>query len=220
MSSRVRTLCRYVVAIVVTALALTGRVALEPVLGPYQRYVTFYLGVITVAALVGTGPAIVTAALGFAAASQLVPPPTSTPFGRMAAGAAFVFINGVLIAVFDAIRKSRTRELAHVVHLHDLARASLAIGASPTLQAMLETLTREARVLIGAQHAVTTVQAEAPGTPPLVAVDATCGDADVADPSARAGMADVVRRTGRPVRLPSPVRTTAATPLRGWLAAP
>lgn len=216
-----RSIGRYGLAILAVGVALAARLALEPVLGPYQRYVTFHLCVIVVAALAGTGPALLATGLGAVAATHIAPPPTSDAFGRMAAGGAFVLIDVVLIAVVGALRRSRARELAHVRRLHVLAQASLAIRAAPTLQAICDALTAQARALLGAQQAVTTLHATVTGGEPRVTVDTVPGGIRIA-PDVTARMARVVGRIGRPGRLRAADGVTSArsSPPCGWLAAP
>jgi PAS domain-containing protein len=67
-------LWRYLGAVLVTAVAVLGRYALEPWLGTAFPFITFFPAVAIVAWLAGVGPAILSAALAVVAANMLFLP--------------------------------------------------------------------------------------------------------------------------------------------------
>ena len=72
------TVFRYGLAIVVTAVALWVRRALDPYLGDYTPYTTLYAGVAVLSIYAGIGPTILSSLLGLAGALYWFAPPRNT----------------------------------------------------------------------------------------------------------------------------------------------
>jgi signal transduction histidine kinase/ActR/RegA family two-component response regulator len=156
LSQRLDPAARYGAALAAVAAALAGGVALDPLFGVRQPYLTFYLAVTLVAGLFGTGPALLAVAGSLLAATTLLPAwPTDLDTSVwFVASASFVFVSAVTLVMFETSRVARAREAGHALRLGALARASIAIASAPTLRETLGAVTRQARRLVGAHHAV------------------------------------------------------------------
>ena len=152
---------RYALALFTVAGALAARFALEPLLGAREPFVTFYLAVTLVAGIGGTGPALLAIATSLVAVSWLVPalPSNADASFWLIATASFLFVSVVTLIMFETARSSRAKEAAHAARLAALADASLAITSAPSLEATLDVVTRQARRLTGAGHALTLLAA-------------------------------------------------------------
>jgi PAS domain S-box-containing protein len=192
---------RYAFALLTVAGALAARFALEPLLGAREPFVTFYLAVTLVAGIGGTGPALVAVAASLIAMSWLVPdvPSDADVSFWLIATASFLFVSAVTLVMFETARSARAKEAAHAARLAALADASLAITSAPTLEATLDTVTRQARRLIGSGHAMTILTAVSGRSPALRATD---GAEPRAEPAATD---DRDRRTSRQSALTAPL---------------
>ena len=174
---------RYALALFTVAGALAARFALEPLLGAREPFVTFYLAVTLVAGIGGTGPALLAIATSLVAVSWLVPalPSNADASFWLIATASFLFVSVVTLIMFETARSARAKEAAHAARLAALADASLAITSAPSLEATLDVVTRQARRLTGAGHAMT-ILAAVPGR--SSALRATDGAEQTAEPAA------------------------------------
>jgi PAS domain S-box-containing protein len=127
------------------------------------------------------------------------------------------------------------REQHHRAQLEGLAEASLAIGQAASLDEVLQTITEQARVLIGAHQAVTRLMV---GEDPAHAVHSASLSEKYAawrDAAARVdgtGISAEVCRSNRPLRLTQAeleahqerrglgAQADSQLPMRGWLAVP
>jgi PAS domain S-box-containing protein len=168
-------LWRYVLAATAVLVAAAARMALDPIIGERQPYLTFYLAVTLVAAIAGTGPGLVAVAGGLLADLLLVPrtPAHLDPSGWSIATASFTFVSAVTLALFEISRAARVREAEHGVRLGALARASMVLASAPSLEETLAAVTRQARRLVGAHHAEASLLAEPDDAPVTRAVDSS-----------------------------------------------
>lgn len=116
MSTRLRSLgVGYGVALVAVVAAFSLRFALEPLLGGYAPFVTFFAASMLVAWLAGIGPALVTLALGTLLATYfLVPPPGQFSPLRLPpsqlTGSLLYLVTGILvITLLGLLQRSRQR---------------------------------------------------------------------------------------------------------------
>ena len=142
---------------------------------------------------------------------------------------------GIACAQTEAERERvLARELRRVCQLQGITTASLLITSAPSLNDMLDRVTEQARLLIGAHQAVTSLTAEEGWTPAITAVSLSekyAARRHMVAPAHGGAIHALLRQENQPYRLTQAEleahpawRSGSATdrrlPVRGWLAAP
>jgi PAS domain S-box-containing protein len=105
---------RYFIALVAVAVALLLRMALAPLLGAHSPFLTVFAAIIFAVWACGTGPAVVTALIGFLGVWYWFLPPGNTfaledPKGQISTMVGFLFLSGAVIALGEIERRTQTR---------------------------------------------------------------------------------------------------------------
>ena len=107
---------RYGAATLATALALLARLALNPQLGDSIPYPAFFLAVTAVAYYAGTGPALLSMALGLLAADWFFTMPRHSlglaTLGEAVGTGSYVVASLAIVVAFHAMHKAREQALA------------------------------------------------------------------------------------------------------------
>jgi PAS domain S-box-containing protein len=108
----------YGAAVLLILLALAARIALQPLLGIHQPFVTFYLAVFCTAWFAGRGPGVFAAALGGLLSQYFFVPPTQGIEHWLASAFYFaVAITGVFL--IDSDRRTRRSAEESLARLHE-----------------------------------------------------------------------------------------------------
>jgi PAS domain S-box-containing protein len=135
---------RYSIAVVAALVALLLRLALAPLLGAHSPFLTDFAAVIFAVWTCGTGPAVVTAIVGFFGAWYWFLPPGGTfaledPKGQISTMVGFLVLSGAVIALGEIERRTQTR----LRELEEQQRmlAAEAVAATAKFRAVFEQTT-------------------------------------------------------------------------------